>query len=148
MKIKVQTTIRASREEIWKTITDIENAPSRISGIEKVEILEKPESGIVGLKWSETRIMFGKAATEVMWITKAKENEYYHTRAENHGAIYETKLELTGMGDAVQLSMDFGATTPGMIATFFANFMGPLVKKSMIKAVRQDLEDIKKSVEK
>src|SRR5687768_2543408 len=92
MKVHAQVHIRAPKEAVWKTITDIKNAPNRISGIQKVEVLEQPPSGVVGLKWRETRTMFGKSATEVMWITKAVENSYYETRAESHGAIYHSRM--------------------------------------------------------
>lgn len=147
MEITVQTQIRAPREAIWKTITDIENAPSTIKGIEQVEILEKPENGLVGLKWRETRIMFGKKATEVMWITEAKENEYYKVRAENHGMIYKTTISLKERGDKVEMNMAFGGETQTMMAKFLSEFMGPIVKKTMVKALKKDLQDIKTKME-
>lgn len=51
--------------------------------------------------------MFGRTATEIMWITDSKENESYSTRAESHGAIYITKFVLTEKGCATELSMSF-----------------------------------------
>lgn len=145
--MKLSTDINAPASAVWKVISDIENAAETISGIEKVEVLEKPTTGFVGFKWKETRMMFGKASTEIMWITEAKENEFYHTRAENHGAIYVTKMSITPNGNTSKLTMDFGAQTPGMVATFFANFMEPLVKNMMKKVVQKDLDDIKKKIE-
>jgi len=44
-----------------------------------IEVLEKPDAGFVGFKWKETRKMFGKEATEIMWITDSVENEYFST---------------------------------------------------------------------
>ena len=88
MKIKAKVSIKGKKEDVWDVITDIEGSVERISAIESVEILEKPATGILGLKWKETRTMFGKEATEIMWVTDAKENEYYQTRAESHGALY------------------------------------------------------------
>ena len=63
-----------------------------ISGIEKIEVLEKPSHGLVGLKWEETRIMFGKTAIEIMWITEAEDNSHYQTRAEHRNVVYISKL--------------------------------------------------------
>lgn len=40
-----------------------------VSGIISLNILHQPEDGLVGLKWEETRKMFGKEASETMWIT-------------------------------------------------------------------------------
>ena len=95
MQIRVRVPIEGSVEEIWKVITDIENSASRVSAIEEIEILEKPPSGLLGLKWRETRTMFGKSATEVMWITDARENEFYDVRAESHGTVYQSRLSIT-----------------------------------------------------
>lgn len=50
MIVKVQIAINGSREAIWRVVTDIENASEAISGIEKIEILEQPKNGLVGLK--------------------------------------------------------------------------------------------------
>ena len=91
MLVEVQVNIKASKAAIWAAITDIENAAETISGIDKIEILEKPANGLVGLKWGETRMLFGKPATAEKWITDAVENEFYKTRAESDGFIFLTK---------------------------------------------------------
>ena len=82
MIVEAQVTINGSREAIWAAITNIENASEIISGIEKTEVVERPANGLVGLKWRETRILFGKPATVEKWITDAAENAFYTTRAE------------------------------------------------------------------
>ena len=82
MNVTVNIEINKPKESIWRVITDIEHAQSMISGIQRINILNKPSSGLVGLKWEETRAMFGKEATETMWITESEENSYYQTRAE------------------------------------------------------------------
>ncbi len=71
MKFKVETTIDASTDKVWDVITDIKNSVNVISGIEKIEILESGSTDLVGLKWQETRTVFGKTALETMWITEA-----------------------------------------------------------------------------
>jgi len=99
MKIHVETKIDRKIEDVWQAIIDIENSVDIISGIQELEVLERPESGMVGFKWKETRIMFGKSATETMWITDLKENEYYNVRAESHGAIYKSIISVVEEGD-------------------------------------------------
>src|SRR5206468_7266412 len=85
MIVEAQVTINGSKAAIWAAITNIENASETMSGIENIEVLEKPASGLVGLKWRETRMLFGKTATAEKWITDAAENEFYKTRAESDG---------------------------------------------------------------
>ena len=147
MEQTVKVSIDATREQIWHIITDIGNSADVISGISKVETLEKPENGLVGLKWRETRTMFGKEATEVMWITDAVENESYRTRAESHGAIYRTEMKVLQSDNASILSMTFNGTPRTLVARFMWALMGFMFRNSTKKARQQDLNDIKKAAE-
>ena len=63
MIVEAQVTINGSKAAIWAAITNIENASETISGIENIEVLEQPATGLVGLKLRETRMLFGKPAT-------------------------------------------------------------------------------------
>ena len=147
MQLQVHVEVRAPRRAVWSVVTDIPNAATTIEGIEKVEVLHQPSSGIVGLKWRETRKMFGKEATETMWITRAEEPSFYETRAESHGSIYTTRIGLDDAPGGTRLSMAFGAVPQ----TFGAKVMGvvfsTLMRGSMRKAILKDLEDIKAAAE-
>ncbi|MBV1911404.1 MAG: SRPBCC family protein [Kangiellaceae bacterium] len=147
MKMSVEVEIGAVKEKVWAAITDIENCEKMITGIVGLKVIDKPESGVVGLKWSETRVMFGKEAEETMWITDAVENEYYCTRAESHGSIYATKLSLQENNNVTVLSMTFTGTSDSAFVRMLTVVMGLFMKKSMIKMLQADLEDIKRFVE-
>ena len=146
-KVKVEQDINATPQMIWKVITDIENADKNISAISKVEILEKPSSGLIGLKWKETRNMFGKEATETMWIVEADENNYYKVHSRNHGAAYTSILEIVPNENNSKLIMSFEAEIESFIAKCFNKLLFPLFKSATIKALAKDLEDIKQKVE-
>ena len=148
MKIKSKVSIKGRKEDVWHAITDIEGSVEMISAIESIEILEKPESGILGLKWKETRPMFGKEATEIMWITDVKENEYYQTRAENHGAVYISRLEINEVGQETKLTMGFEGEAQSFGAKIMSFLTGFMFKGATEKALKQDLIDIKAFVEK
>jgi hypothetical protein len=147
MKIKSVQPIDGSREKIWKVITDISHASENINAIEKVEILEMPPEGIVGLKWRETRTLFGKSASEVMWITEAVKNEYYKTRAESHGSVYTTQLSISGSGTHHVLTMEFESEARTIGGKLMAVIFGMIFKNATKKAFISDLLDIKKVVE-
>lgn len=147
MKVQAEVCINGTKEQVWGVITNIEASVNTIQAIEEIEILEKPESGVLGLKWRETRTMFGQSATEVMWITDAVENEFYQTRAESHGAIYISRLSLEELGDQVRLKMEFEGEPQGNFAIIMAFVTGFIFKNSTQKALQEDLEDIKKFVE-
>jgi carbon monoxide dehydrogenase subunit G len=148
MKLKAEISIKGTKAQIWQVITDIDGSVETISAIEKIDILEKPDSGILGLKWEETRTMFGQKATEVMWITDAKENEYYQTRAENHGAIYKSRFQIEESGDQSKLTMEFEGEAQSATAKIMSFLTGFMFKSATQKALQEDLKDIKAHVEK
>ncbi len=148
MKLKVSIPVNASKEKIWQAITDIENAQERIPAIEEVKIHHQPDEGVIGLKWTETRTLFGKSATETMWITEAEENHYYQTRAESHGSVYQSTMRITEDADGNHLSMEFSAQPQTVLAKILSFILGPIMKNATKKALLQDLKDIKYILEK
>ncbi len=139
--------INGSVEAIWKVISDIDGSVNVISGIEKIEVLERPEAGLTGLKWKETRTMFGQTATEVMWITEAEKNRFYATRAESHGSVYISRLSIEEKDGVSLLTFDFSAEFETIGAKIMSFLTGWLFASATVKAIMQDLEDIKKAVE-
>src|SRR6266481_1055666 len=103
MIVEAQVTINGSRAAIWAAIANIENASETISGIENIEVLEKPANGLVGLKWRETRMLFGKPATAEKWITDAAENEFYKTKAEQDGFVFLTTKSISASSGGMTL---------------------------------------------
>lgn len=147
MTITVSEEINASREQVWRLITDIDSWKDTITGIETVEVLSRPEAGVVGLKWKETRTMFGKQADETMWITAAEPYGWYETRAENHGAIYNTRLSLDGNDDKTTLTMRFSAT-PTTFVSKLMSAMSFMFNGTLRKMMQKDLGDIREVAEK
>ena len=147
MKLSTSIPIKANSAQVWDIISDIEHSVDNISAIEKIEVLEKPSSGLVGLKWVETRKMFGKTATETMWITEAEQNKYYRTRAESHGSIYRSNLSIKEEAGGCVLEMGFDAEPQNFGAKLMSGVFGFMLKGSMKKALKKDLEDIKRLAE-
>ncbi len=84
MELSVFVEIEKPLGDVWKAIIDFKNCSNFIESIVKLEIIDEPKDTLIGFKWKETRVMFGKEATETMWITDYVENEHYQTRAESH----------------------------------------------------------------
>jgi hypothetical protein len=147
MLVEVQVTINGPRAAIWAAITDIENAAETISGIQKIEILARPARGLVGLKWRETRMLFGKPATADKWITDAVENEFYKTRAESDGFLFLSTMSIAESGGGCTLTSVHDSQPQGLVARLMSIPMGLLFKGVARKALLQDLNDIKSAVE-
>ena len=146
MIVEAQVTINGSKAAIWAAITNIENASETISGIEKIEVLEKPANGLVGLKWRETRMLFGKPATAEKWITDAAENEFYKTRAEDGGFVFLTTMRISESSGGMTLMSSHETRPQGFVARLKSLPMF-LFKGVVRKALLQDLNDIKSAVE-
>ena len=148
MIVGVQVTINGSKAAIWAAITNIENASKIISGILNIEILEKPANGLVGLKWRETRMFFGKPATVEKWITDAAENEFYKTRAVDNGFVFLSTMSISESGNgSITLTSSHDSQPQGIVARLLSIPMGLLFKGVAKKALLQDLNDIKSAVE-
>ena len=146
MTITVSEEISASRECIWNIITDIDTWEDTISGIVSIEVINRPEAGIVGLKWREKRVLFGRDAVETMWISAAEPNSWYETTAENHGAIYSTRLSLHDSDDKVVLTMTFSAK-PTTIVSKMMSVMSFMFNGTMRKMLQKDLTDVRRIAE-
>jgi hypothetical protein len=147
MKVTAETTISRPREIVWSVITDIENWTGMIANIIDIKILNKPADGLVGLKWEETRRMFGKEVTETLWVTDYAENEYYCSRAESHGSVYITKFSLSELGDKTLLTISFSGEPQTSLVKTVSLCMGPVIKSTVINALHKDLADIKEQAE-
>src|SRR5262245_47347918 len=148
MIVEAEVTINGSKAAIWAAITNIENASEAISGIENIEVLEKPANGLVGLRWRETRMLFGKPATAEKWITDAAENEFYKTRAEDNGFIFLSTMRISESSGGMTLSSSHVSEPQGIVARVMSIPMGLFFKGVAKKALLQDLNDIKSAVEK
>ena len=147
MIVEAQVTINGTKAAIWAAITNIENASDTISGIHKIEVLEKPAHGLVGLKWRETRTLFGKPAVAEKWITDAAENEFYRTKAESDGFVFVCTKRISESSGGTTLTEYHESKPQGIVATLLSIPMGLLFKGVARKAVLQDLNDIKAAVE-
>ena len=146
MKVAATVVIQAPKEEVFKVFADIEKVGDRVEGIEKLELLSEVTWGI-GLRWRETRTMFGKEATEEMEITGFDEPSRYVVEAESHGTHYTSVYQFTEDGDGgTQVSWSF----EGKPISFVAKLFTPLAyafKGSIRKALAKDVGDLKRFIE-
>lgn len=146
MIVEAQIIINGSKASVWDAITNIENASKIINGIEKIEVLEKATNGLIGLRWLETRMLFGKPVTVEKRIIDASENMYYRTRTEDQGFVFLTTLSIFDSNDGVVVKSSHETKPQGIIAGIKSIPM-VLFKGVIKKAVKKDLMDIKLAVE-
>ena len=144
--VAVSVAIAAPQQDVWDRITDIEHAHERIPAIKRIEILSPQRHGL-GLRWRETRIMFGKEATEVMEITQWHPPHEYVTSAQSHGSEYRCTLRVEPTAEGSTLSFHFTATPLTLTAKLVGTLLAPLMRGAITKALQGDLNAIKAACE-
>jgi hypothetical protein len=146
MTVEAQVTINGTLESVWAVMADIENSAQILTGVEKIEILERPPHGIRGLKWRETRMLFGKPATVEKVIIAGAESEFFSTESKEGGFVFSTTSLIREREDGILLRSTHQTIPQDFISTLKALPM--IFFKGMIqKAILQDLNDIKAAVE-
>lgn len=154
MNITVTETINAPIDRVFAVASDIPNCADFIEGIESIETLtEAPPApdnlGLVGkgYAWRETRIMFGKKATEDMSITGWNPSTSYTVEARSHGSHYVSVLSFESIDEnTTKMSMSFNATPETVMAKILMKVFAAMTKK-LTKCLQDDLRDIKVAAE-
>lgn len=145
--VVVERRVAASQGRLWEALTDLGRMDRMLSGVTRVEVLTDGGFG-VGTRWRETRRMFGKDATEEMWVTVSEPPERYVVEAESHGSRYVSEWVLRADGpESTTILMTFSADTTGTVAGLLAKVMGPVGARAVRKAVVKDLDDVAAWVE-
>jgi carbon monoxide dehydrogenase subunit G len=146
--IECRVEISAPPALVWRTVADIERAAETIPAIKSIEILPGPRTG-KGLRWRETRIMFGREATEVMEIAEWRpplshaSGGTYVATAQSHGTAYRSEVRVEPFGSDARLTFTFEATALTLLARIMSALTLPLMKGMVIKALDADLAAIK-----
>lgn len=148
MELTVTRETSASPETVWAVMTDIEGTTQTLSGVTGIERLDDGEGFEPGLRWRETRQVFGKEATEELEITAVDPGRSYTVEADSGGTHYHSVLRVTPSATGSTIAMTFGAEqTGGRISSFLSMTVGRLFQGPTRKALEQDLEDIAAAAE-
>ncbi|MDJ0336445.1 SRPBCC family protein [Salinibacterium sp. G-O1] len=143
MKIQSSVDVDAAPEKVFAVFSDLDVFAAEVPGITKVEILAGPVQMQAGTKWRETRIMFGKEATEEMWVTAIEQDASYVVEAESHGTHYRSEYLFTPVGSSTRVQMTFegrpltfGASVGSLLMVFFAGATKKALLKDMLELKR------------
>ncbi len=145
-KLEIRNAIDAPLERTFRAFSDVNRFAELASAITKVELLTEGPIG-VGTRFTETRRMFGKEATEAMEFTEYQFPNSYTIEAKSHGSHYISRFQFeTNQAGATDVRLVFEAKP----LSFFAKLMTPFAKamtNSVRKTLQSDFEDIKRHLE-
>ncbi len=138
--------VAAPPERIWAVLTDLEHSPDVIGAIEAVEL--HTGSGFdVGTRWTETRTMMGRTATETMEVTAVDPPRSYVVEADSSGTHYRSEFLVVPDGDGTTVTMTFSGQPSGLGGRIVAATLGRLFASATRKALAADLDDIARACE-
>ena len=143
--ITVSRVINAPIETVFARASDPHRWADQISAITDIEVLTEGPVGI-GTRFKETRVMFGKKATEEMTFSEFSPPTGYTLLADSHGSAYVTKHSFEPDGDSTRMTMHFEAT-PHSLGAKLLSPMFSLMKNSLKKCIAGDLDDLAKACE-
>ncbi len=142
--VDVSVDIAAPVDTVWAIITDLDGASEVMSGILKVERLGGPDGYDVGTRWRETRTMWGKEATEEMWVTVSEPPRLTVVEAKPGTTRYTTSFSVRPAGSGSQVDVRFGAWTedPTPVRRAIWAAFGAIGARATRKMLAADLEDV------
>lgn len=146
MQITVEIIVSSSLEKAFAVFTDFPNAATIVSAIDQVDMLTPGPVG-VGTRFTETRTMMGKSASEDMTVSVFNPSQRCVLTAFSNGTHYETAFTFAKSGDATLATVTFTATPKTFLSRILNALMGPLLGKSIRKMLEQDMLDRKKAAE-
>lgn len=138
--------IAAPPEALWALVSDLDRWAGTISAIRRVEKLTDGPLG-PGTRFRETRVMFGREATEVMTVDDFQPPHRMTFLAESHGSKYFSEIRFEPDAGGTRATIAFRAEPQSVGAKVMGVLMGPMMKGSIIKAFDADLADMQRAVE-
>ncbi|MEM0927596.1 MAG: SRPBCC family protein [Planctomycetota bacterium] len=145
MGLEVTETIAATPSDVFAVSGAIPDWADVIPAITKIEMLTDGPVG-VGTRFIETRVIFGREASETMEVLEYENPSHYLLAAESHGSRYRTRFSFVAEGDKTKVVMSFQAEPITFFAKVMSFVMKPMMKK-MVALCAKDLAALKNHVE-
>ena len=145
MRITVQLKIDAPPDVTFALVADIPGWPRVISGIQSVDMLT-PGPVAVGTRFRETRVMFGRQATEEMTVAEIEAPRRLILTAFNHGTAYRAEHLFEAHGGGTKLELAFEGRPVTLLARLLTP-LGLLFRGTVKRQLEADLADLAREAE-
>jgi ribosome-associated toxin RatA of RatAB toxin-antitoxin module len=139
------TTIQAPPRRVFEVFSDLAHAAGRVKAIKAIELLT-PGPMRVGARFRETRVMFGKQATEEMEVVEFEPERAYAVACESCGAYYHSRFTFTPSGAGTRVDMTIRSEARSLLAKLMTPLAGMMMKQCA-KAFEADANDLKQVCE-
>lgn len=145
MQIGIEALVEAPPEVVFAVVADIPAWPRYISAIDRIELLS-PGPVVAGLRFRETRVMFGRPATEEMTVAEIAPPRRLVLTGINHGTAYRAEHVCEPQGRQTRLRLVFEGRPVTLLARLFTP-LGWLFLGAVKRQFASDLADLKGEAE-
>lgn len=142
-KIIVERRIHAPVRMVFDTIADIRNFSQAVPDIKNVEFISDVKSG-VGTRFRETREFKGREVTTELEVTEYEEDEYVRIVSDTQGTVWDSVFTVSDLEGGTELTLEMNAKP----YKFLARIMNLFMKRFIKKALKRDMDAVKKYCEK
>jgi uncharacterized protein YndB with AHSA1/START domain len=147
MRIEIERAIAATPERVFAAVVDIPGWAQRITAIERIDMLTPGPVG-VGTRFRETRRMFGREATEEMWVEAIEAPHRFVLAAASNGARYRSEHALHDGGDGrTILRLAFEGRPEATWARLLSPLLALAMKGKITTMLAKDLHELAHSIE-
>ncbi len=143
--VRVTRPIAAEPEAVFDVFTRLREAPEHIRDITNLDVLTDGPIG-AGTRFRETRVIFGREATEEMEITGFEPPQSYTVECTNHGAHYQTQYHFEPTQGGCAVTCIFTVTPLTFLAKLFSP-LSSLMSRSLKECLSRDIEDLQRVLE-
>ena len=129
---------QAPVDEVFQTISDIQNFSKAVPDIVDVEFLSETKSG-VGTRFRETREFKGREAATELEVTEFFENDHVRIVSDTQGTIWDSLFTVSETEDGCELTLEMEAQP----YKFLSKIMTPFMKGFISKALERDMDAVK-----
>ena len=140
LSITVEKFIDAPIETVFARASDVHNWANQITAITAIEVFTEGPVGN-GTRFKETRVMFGKEASEEMTFADFDPPNGFTLLASSHGCDYVSTHSFKAGDGGTTLTLEF-AGTPRTLMAKVMGIMFSFMKGSMCKMLKKDLDDL------
>ena len=144
--IEIRVQYDAPVERVFEVFANLQDAAAHISAITKLEMLTDGPVG-AGTRFRETRKMFGKECTEEMEITAFEPGRSYVVGCDSCGSRMLSTFTFTQVDGRTEVCMSMDTQALKMFSRIMMVVTGPLMRRSMLKCMRADFEDMRRVIE-
>ena len=145
-QITLEKQVRAPIQRVFAVASNLRDAPKNIPAITKMDVLTEGPVRL-GTRFRETRMMFGREATEEMEVTAFELNRTYTVTHRKAGTRIDATFTFEPLDGGTSVSIEFELAGHGLPPGLLSPLEWALSGK-VRDVLSRDLADLKAAIEK